>query len=72
MPRIETMTPAEASVYLKQFGLKFSPQFIRYGIQQGAFPWGDHVEIGQHEYAIYKRLLDEWVARRAVIEEDKP
>lgn len=64
--KIATMTTEEATEQLRALGIRISPQVLRDGLEQGAFPFGDCIEgrKGKRIYHIYKRKFDEWVTER--------
>lgn len=64
--QIPTMTTEEATEQLRALGIRISPQIIRDGLQQGAFPFGDCIQSrkGNNVYHIYRRKFEEWVAER--------
>ena len=50
-------------------GRSISPDTLRGGIEQGVYPFGLCIKTdGSAVYQIFKRLLDEWIAERAVEE----
>lgn len=60
---IEVLTAAEATEWLRDEGLRISPDTIRDGIQQGVFPFGDCVMSGDKPRwcYIYVNKLEEWI-----------
>ena len=67
MVNIETMTPEEATERLRAAGMKISPTVIRDGLRQKIFPFGDAIESERScRFFVYTRLLEEWMAARAV------
>ena len=67
MQIILTMTPQGAAEYLRASGMSISPDTLRRGIEQGVYPFGLCIKTdGSAVYQIFKRLLDEWIAERAV------
>ena len=69
MQIILTMTPQGAAEYLRESGMSISPDTLRRGIEQGVYPFGLCIKTdGSAVYQIFKRLLDEWIAERAVEE----
>ncbi len=38
-----------------------NPRFIRYGLQQGVFPFGFAVKLKQWAYVIYEDKLLQWI-----------
>lgn len=66
MEVIKTLTPQEAAEKLRSLGMKTSPDFIRMGLEQKVFPFGDAVDNGNggYRYYIYSRLFDEWISSR--------
>lgn len=62
---IPTMNTAEATEWLRARGLRLSPETVRLGILQGAFPFGDCITSDKAPRCIiYTRLLEEWAAAR--------
>lgn len=63
---IETLTVAEATEKMRTEGIKISPELLRDGIEQGAFPFGIHIKSrhGGNVYQIYKIQFDAWLAER--------
>ena len=69
MQIISTMTPQSAAEYLRARGMSISPETLRRGIEQGVYPFGLCIKTdGSAVYQIFKRLLDEWIAERAIDE----
>ena len=66
MEVIKTLTPQEAAEKLRSLGMKTSPDFIRMGLEQKVFPFGDAVDNGNGGYRsyIYSRLFDERISSR--------
>lgn len=66
MEVIKTLTPQEAAEKLRSLGMKTSPDFIRMGLEQKVFPFGDAVDNGNggYRYYIYSRLFDERISSR--------
>ena len=64
---IETLTVAEATEKLRALGLRISAETLRKGLEQGVFPFGEHIQgrTGGNCYFIYRRLFDAWVKERA-------
>lgn len=63
---ISVLTPAEATEILRRCGLRISPEVLRAGIQQKAFPFGTFVQGEKHpRIYIYERQLEEWIRERA-------
>ena len=63
---INTITPQEAAEKLRALGMKTSPDFIRMGLEQKVFPFGDAIANGNggYRYYIYSRLFHEWISSR--------
>lgn len=71
MSVIETLTPAEATEILRGYGMKMSPDTLRYGIEQGVYPFGVCIQCGrQPAYQIFTKLLDDWIKERLVEKEE--
>lgn len=69
MEVLKTITPQEAAEKLRSLGMKTSPDFIRMGIEQKVFPFGDAVDNGNggYRYYVYSRLFDEWISSRVEV-----
>ena len=69
MEVLTTITPQEAAEKLRSLGMKTSPDFIRMGIEQKVFPFGDAVDNGNggYRYYVYSRLFDEWISSRVEV-----
>lgn len=64
---IETMTPQEAAVELRERGMRTSPEIIRAGIEQRVFPFGDCITTDKGaRYYIYRELFEQWTKEREV------
>lgn len=64
---IETMTPQEATEVLRNHGMRMSPDTLRYGLEQGLYPFGICIQCDkQPVYQIFRRLFYEWIAEREV------
>lgn len=63
---IETLTVAEATEWMRAEGIKISPELLRDGIEQGAYPFGTYIKSrhGGKVYQIYKKQFDEWIDER--------
>ncbi len=62
---ITTLNAQQTSERLRALGMKVSPEKVRNGIQNGAYPFGDYIMIDrQPSVTIYKTLLDDWIAAR--------
>lgn len=65
-PIIKTLTPQAAAERLRAAGMRITPDTIRYGLQQGTFPFGDHIQRdGGPVYFVYEELLEKWITERA-------
>ena len=68
MPRIETMTPCELAVRMRQLGLPTSNDRLAAGIEAGVYPFAICIRIPESKhriFEIYTKLFDKWVAERA-------
>ena len=64
---IPTLSVAEATEKLRALGVKISPDTLRLGLQQGVYPFGVHIKSERAPvYQVYAKLLDAWIAERAV------
>ena len=64
---IETMTPQEAAVELRERGMRTSPEIIRAGIEQRVFPFGDCITTDKGaRYYIYREFFERWINEREV------
>lgn len=62
---IRTMTPQEAAEVLRQHGMRISPDTLRYGLEQGVYPFGLCIQCDkQPVYQIFAKLLYQWIAER--------
>lgn len=66
MEVIKTLTPMEASRELNAMGLRCTPETLRFGIEQGVFPFGVCIRCDKRPvYQIYDTLFRRWIAERA-------
>lgn len=65
---IQTLTLNEAAAYLRERGLSISNETLAAGLEQGVFAFGTAFRAnGKNRVVmIFKRLLDQWIAERAV------
>ena len=64
---IETMTPANTVIYLREHGMRIKTETLCRGIQQGVYPFGLCITGGKSPvYQIFKNLLDEWISAHSV------
>lgn len=69
MSRIVTLTPQDATLYLRERGLGMTTDTLRQGIKQGVYPFGLVIELDKSPvYQIFKKQLDAWIAERTVEE----
>lgn len=62
---ITTLNAQQTAEVLRSLGMKVSPEKVRNGIQQGAYPFGDYIMIDrQPSVTIYEPLLRDWIAAR--------
>lgn len=63
---MEILTPEKATEKLRAEGMRISPEMLRDGIEQNAFPFGTYVKgrHGGNKYWIYGELLDQWIDAR--------
>lgn len=62
---IETMTVAEAAEWLRARGMRITPECLRYGIEQGVFPFGTYVQMEKGiRCFVYTQMLENWAAAR--------
>lgn len=62
---IDIMTAAEAAEWLRSRGMRITPDTLRVGIEQGAFPFGSLVRLDKTPRCfVYTRLLEDWAAQR--------
>lgn len=69
MKTIPTMTLNECAAYLRSFGLSISNTTLADGIEQKEFPFGVCIRDDEDEirtFKIFTRLVDEWIAERAL------
>lgn len=60
-----TLSPAAAAKILNEEGFPISAEKIRFGLQQGVYPFGDAVKMAsEYSYAVYSALLTRWIAER--------
>ncbi|MCK9477961.1 MAG: hypothetical protein M0R40_00480 [Firmicutes bacterium] len=59
MQPLETITVAEAADVMNIY-----PRLLRYGLQQGRFPFGFAVKLKNWSYVIYKDKFYEWVEEK--------
>lgn len=62
---LSTLSAEEATERLRAWGMRISPDMVRKGIEQGAFPFGVVVRSGADNPRCYvfERLLEEWAAK---------
>ena len=65
---IGTLTVAEATERLRAQGLHISAETLRRGLEQGVYPFGEHIQgrTGGNVYYIYERLFEDWVQARTL------
>lgn len=69
MSRIVTLTPQDATLYLRERGLGMTTDTLRQGIKQGVYPFGLVIELDKSPvYQIFKKQLDAWIEERTVEE----
>ena len=66
MTTVKTLTINETLERLRAHGVAMGPEILSMGIEQGAFPFGVCVHKDRRNFFIFERLLDEWIAARAV------
>lgn len=67
MPRIivKTMSVEETVDIMRQAGIRCSSDRIRFGIQQGIYPWGECVQMQNAPSTIvYSKLFFKWLEER--------
>ena len=64
---IETMTPQEATVVLRNCGMRISPETLRDGLKDRRFSFGTYIpkESGSCVCFVYKKLLNDWIKERS-------
>lgn len=63
---IRTLTVKNACKLLSEYGMDITPERLRFGLQQGVFPFGDAVKMAHDwSFCIYERKLREWIEERA-------
>lgn len=64
---IETLTPTEAVEILRQYGMKISPDTLRFGLEQQLYPFGICIHCErQPVYQIFTKLFYRWIQERIV------
>ena len=64
--KIETMNVQEATDWLRAHGMSTSPETLRFGIQQGVFPFGIHIDRnGNPTYFVFRTQLERWAEERS-------
>lgn len=66
--KIETLSVKQAVDELRALGIKTSPDKIRAGILQGAFPFGVCIKMENFECEIYRVPFEKWIAERVSYE----
>ena len=66
MTKLRTLNVNETVQRLREHGLSIGPEVLELGIQQGVFPFGVCVQKVQRKFFIFEKLLDSWIAERAV------
>lgn len=62
---IPTMSPVEATDWLRARGMRISPETLRLGILEGQFPFGSCITGGKAPRVyVYTVMLEEWAAAR--------
>ncbi len=70
---IETLTPAEATEILRSYGMRLSPDTLRYGLEQGLYPFGVCIHCDrQPVYQIFSKLFFQWIDERATLKGGEP
>ena len=65
---IKTLTVREATERLRALGMKITVDTMYSGLQQGVFPFGQHIETknGNPVYLVYEKLFKQWIEERDV------
>lgn len=62
----------ETTEQLHRWGMKISPETVRFGIQQRVFPFGDCISGEKHPiFFVYEKLLNEWAAQHLTLTEER-
>lgn len=63
---VKTLTINETLQTLREHGIAIGPEILSDGIEQGVFPFGVCIKKDRRNFFIFEKLLDEWIAERAV------
>lgn len=67
---MNVLTAAEATEILRRCGLRISPEILRAGLQQKAFPFGTFIQGEKTPRCyIYENQLESWIRARSREEE---
>ena len=66
MAEIRTLNINETIARLRAHGLSIGQSVLSDGIEQGVFPFGVCIKKDKRNFFIFEKLLDEWIAERAV------
>lgn len=63
---LKVLSAQEATEVLRQCGMRISPELLRAGLKQGAFPFGTFIQSEKSPRCfVYGRLLEAWIRERA-------
>ena len=63
---VKVLTVAEATEVLRRCGVRISPDLLRAGLQQRAFPFGTYIQTEKSSRCyVYKNQLEQWLKERS-------
>lgn len=63
---VKVFTVAEATEVLRRCGVRISPDLLRAGLQQGAFPFGTYIQTEKSSRCyVYENQLEQWLKERS-------
>lgn len=66
MGTLKTLGINETLDRLREHGMSIGQDVLSDGIEQGVFPFGICVREKKRNFFIFEKLLDEWIAERAM------
>lgn len=62
---VKTMSITEAADIMRQAGIRGSAERVKFGIQQGVYPWGECIQMqNSPQCVVYSKLFFKWLEER--------